>query len=270
MPAKPKFDPRTMMELAVAVMNKSVNEPRADGKASPLVGAVLVKPDGTVDTAHRGELRHGDHAEYTLLERKRPNERLDGSVLFATLEPCAPGARKHPKLSCAERIVLARIKEVWVGIEDPDPSVDRKGIKHLQDNGVTVRMFDRDLQEQIQHANKKFIGQARERAAEAKQGKAPKTSPLSSLEAAQAGVTLDDLSVEALQRYRVRAKLKEPVGSVAFNRRLELQGFLSRKGRRLVPTGLAVVLFGQAPRDVLPQAGLNGTIEYPDGEHEIL
>ena len=34
------------------------SEPRKDGKASPLVGAVLRKPDGTVETACRGELRH--------------------------------------------------------------------------------------------------------------------------------------------------------------------------------------------------------------------
>jgi ATP-dependent DNA helicase RecG len=131
MPAKPKFDPRKMMEKAIEVMNQSINEPRDDGKASPLVGAVLVKPDGTVDTAYRGELRHGDHAEFTLLERKHRHERLDGSFLFATLEPCAPGARKHPKLGCAERIVNARIAEVWVGIEDPDLTVDRQGIRHL-------------------------------------------------------------------------------------------------------------------------------------------
>ena len=26
----------------------------------------------------------------------------------------------------------SRIKEVWIGIEDPDPTVDRKGIKVLQ------------------------------------------------------------------------------------------------------------------------------------------
>jgi ATP-dependent DNA helicase RecG len=70
MPGKPKFDPRKMMEKAVEAMQKSINEPREDGKASPLVGAVLVKPDGSTDTAFHGELRHGDHAEFTLLERK--------------------------------------------------------------------------------------------------------------------------------------------------------------------------------------------------------
>jgi ATP-dependent DNA helicase RecG len=73
------------------------------------VGAVLYKPDGTVETASRGELRHGDHAEFALLERKNRANRLDGSILFTTLEPCGPGSRHELKLGCTERIVLARI-----------------------------------------------------------------------------------------------------------------------------------------------------------------
>merc|ERR1712173_275746 len=113
------------MELAIKVMNDSIQEPR-DDKVSPKVGAVLIKPDGSVETASRGELREGDHAEFTLLERKNRAIPLNDSILFATLEPCAPGARNHPKLGCAERIVNARIKKVYVGIEDPDPKVDRK------------------------------------------------------------------------------------------------------------------------------------------------
>jgi len=92
-----KVDHRAMMEQAVAVMRQSIAEPRADGKASPKVGAVLLKPDGTVETACRGELRLGDHAEFTLLERKNRGNKLDGSILYATLEPCAPKARLHPK-----------------------------------------------------------------------------------------------------------------------------------------------------------------------------
>lgn len=101
-----------MMELAIEVMRKSIAEFRNDGKPNPKVGAVLVLKDGRVDSAFRGELRDGDHAEYALLERKNRHIALDGAVLYATLEPCAPGSRKHPKLGCAERIVLARIKEV--------------------------------------------------------------------------------------------------------------------------------------------------------------
>jgi len=37
MPLIPKFNPRQMMEKAIAVMRQSINEPRIDGKASPLV-----------------------------------------------------------------------------------------------------------------------------------------------------------------------------------------------------------------------------------------
>ena len=92
------FDPRKLMELAVDVMVKSKQEPRSDGKASPLVGAVLWNNAAT-DTASRSELRDGDHAEFTLLERKHRTSKLDDAVLFSTLEPCAPGSRKHPKLS---------------------------------------------------------------------------------------------------------------------------------------------------------------------------
>jgi ATP-dependent DNA helicase RecG len=142
MATKMKFDPRKLMQLAVEVMKKSVGEPRPEDDVPPKVGAVLWKPDsedssfGTVETAYRGELRNGDHAEFTLLERKNRTNVLDGCILFATLEPCAPGARKHPKLGCAERIVNARIKEVWVGVQDPHPKVGGKGFVYLDQQGV--------------------------------------------------------------------------------------------------------------------------------------
>jgi ATP-dependent DNA helicase RecG len=269
MAAKIKFNPRLLMEKAIEVMKQSINEPRADNKARPLVGAVLLMPDGTVDTAFRGELRHGDHAEYTLLERKHPGERLDGSFLFATLEPCAPGARKRPKLACAERIVNARIAEVWVGIEDPDPTVDRQGIRYLEQHGIKVQLFDLDLQEQVRLANKEFIAQAFKRAAEAKDGKAAKPSLLSRWDEALAGVKLADLASDALARYREQTKIPDKTVSAGFIHRLERQGLLRRRGSNLVPTGFGFLLFGKRSRDVLHNAGLNATIEFPDGTHEI-
>ena len=122
------INPREFMELAVETMQSSVSENRAD-KRSPQVGAVLIMADGRVEKACRGELSFGDHAEYTLLERKLVSDNLTGAVLFVTLEPCAPGARSSTKTSCAERIVNRRISKVWVGIEDPDPLVDSRGIQ---------------------------------------------------------------------------------------------------------------------------------------------
>ncbi len=264
---KAKVDFREQMKRAIAVMKQSVDEERPDGKASPLVGALLLMPDGVEQLACRGELRSGDHAEFTLLERKNRSKRLDGSTLFATLEPCAPGARKHPKLSCAERIVNARIKTVWVGIEDPDPTVDRKGIKFLQDHGIEVKMFDRDLQEAIIAANGHFISQAIERRSKVKE--VAKDMMLSPLEKPAQNVELVDLSKPALTLYRSRARISGDVDSAEFNRLLLQQGLLAAEGKHLVPAGFGVLLFGIAPRLTMPQAGLLGTIHYPDGTEEV-
>ena len=264
--ARTKFNSRNLMELAIKVMRQSVPEPRTDGKVDPKVGAVLYKPDGAIETACRGELRHGDHAEFTLLERKNRGNNLDGSILFATLEPCAKGARKHPKLSCAERIFLARIKEVWVGIQDPDPTVARKGIGYLIRQGVAVHMFDRDLQEVIEKENKEFIEQATERAAEIEEE--PGKVALSPLENRLQTAELGDFSDAALETYRQRAKIADAVGSDAFNRRLLRQGLLKEEGGVLVPTGFGFLLFGRELRTVMHQAGLLGLIHYPSGQPE--
>jgi ATP-dependent DNA helicase RecG len=262
------MDPRKMMEKAIEVMRHSVDEPRADGKGCPKVGAVLVKSSGTVETACRGELRDGDHAEFTLLERKNRSENLDGSTLFTTLEPCAPGARSERKLGCAERIVLARINDVWVGIEDPDPTVARKGIKHLQESGVTVHMFEPDLQEEIKKVNARFLEEALRRAAEAEQP--PEEISLSRLEEALGNATLDDLSPEALETYRRDAGIADRVGTPGFNDGLVRLKLLERSADRLVPTGFGLLLFGKEPRAAgMLQAGLLATIHYAEGTQEV-
>ena len=267
MAASSQFNSRKMMEQAIEVMKQSINERRLDNKASPLVGAVLLKPDGNIETAHRGELREGDHAEFTLLERKNRATKLDGSILFATLEPCAPGARNHPKLSCAERIVNARIKEVWVGITDPDPMVDRKGIKFLQDHGVIVHMFDQDLQEEIQEVNKEFIAQALERKAAVEEQE--EDNVLSPLEQPVMTANLSDFSADVLNRYRSLANIGETADSQDFRRRLVQQGLLISVGRDFIPSGFGMLLFGKSPREIMPQAGLLGTIHRPDDTEEI-
>ena len=259
-----KRTPRELMEMAIEVMRQSVLEPRTDGKVSPKVGVVLVKLDGTVETACRGELRHGDHAEFTLLERKNRGNKLDGATLYTTLEPCAPGTRRDPKVDCAERIHLARIKEVWIGIQAPDPKVARKGIVHLERSGIKVHMFDRELQEIIEKENKEFLKQAQERVAAAK--KKPAKIILSQLENKLPAAVLTDFSGEALALYRERAGIADAVGSDEFNRRLLQQGLLKEEREKLIPTGFGILLFGKEPRRAMRQAGLLASIHYPSGE----
>jgi len=259
------MDARKYMAMAIEVMNKSIQEPRTD-KVSPKVGAVLIKPTGEIETAFRGELRHGDHAEFTLLERKNRSVPLDGSTLFATLEPCAPGARKHPKLSCAERIVNARIKKVWVGIEDPDPTVDRKGIKYLIDNGIEVEMFDADFQMIIREANKQFIREAEERA---KNPKIESPAIVLSQKEKAANAVLDDLSVGDIERFLKMANLDVPINTPDFNRIFSQLGLLEEKGNQYVPTGLGLLLFGSRPQLLYPNALIRATYKTAGRNEEI-
>jgi len=247
---------REYMELAIKVMNSSIQEPR-DDKVSPKVGAVLIKQDGSIETASRGELREGDHAEFTLLERKNRSVPLDGSTLFATLEPCAPGSRNHPKLGCAERIVNARIKKVFVGIEDPDPKVDRKGINYLINSGVEVEMFPIDLQKQIRDSNKQFIKEAEERAKTAQ--KEPSKTVLSDKERIEPKAQLDDLNPDQIEYFIKKAKLGVDFRSVKFNRIFEQLGLLKKTENNYHPTGLGLLLFGTRPQYTYANALIRAT-----------
>src|SRR3989442_10780557 len=119
---------RGFMELAVEEMRRSRSEHAH--KHDPLVGAVLVSANGRLlGKAHRGGLRVGDHAEYTLLERELGDRHLEGATLYVTLEPCT--VREAPKVACAKRIVAARLKKVWVGMLDPNPDIQGHGVNHL-------------------------------------------------------------------------------------------------------------------------------------------
>ena len=268
---KVNFNKRMLMELAVAEMKKSISEVRAADDVPPKVGAVLWRPDqndptvGTIETAHRGELRNGDHAEFTFLECKNRSVPLDGCILFATLEPCAPGARKHPKLGCAERIVNARIRKVWVGVQDPHPKVGGKGFVYLDQEGVDVQWFDRDLQEVIKKENVEFFKQA-EMKARQKEHHAKTTEP--EYEKVNPRAHLEDLSAPALEKYHSFIGGGDSAASTAFKRRLHGQGLLEQRRGKLLPTGFANLLFAEHPRDYSPEAGLLATIHYEDGTEE--
>jgi Predicted transcriptional regulator containing an HTH domain and an uncharacterized domain shared with the mammalian protein Schlafen len=260
---KEEFNTNKYMQMAIDAMMLSVEEPRNDGKVSPKVGAVLLKPDGSVESAFRGELRYGDHAEFTLLERKNRSKRLDGSILFATLEPCAPRARKPPKLGCAERIVNARIKEVWIGIEDPDPDVDRKGIKYLENNGIKVRMFPPEFQKPIIQANKEFLKQALQRANDHVD---KKLLSLSSFENIIPSADIRNFSEEAINFYIEKAKLPFKQDNQEFWNHFESAGMVklvSSKGKeKLVPTGFGLLLFGKDPRARFQNAVVKAKVKY--------
>lgn len=251
------FNPRPYMELAIEEMNKSLNEPRHDGKTPPKVGAILLFPDGKIERAHRGELRDGDHAEFTLLERKLGNKKLDDCILFSTLEPCVE--RNPPKLACCKRTSKARIKTVYVGITDPDHTVDGKGIKHLEEKGVKVVMFDRDLQQIIENTNSEFIKQANER-----RRKKEEDDFLTSFEKPLPADDYSQFSDIALNKFINEAKLNFKITDPEFQEFLLDVGALAKTGKSntLNATGFGILLFGKNPRAKFKQAALMAHVDY--------
>lgn len=143
---------RSFMELAIAEARKCQSEA---GRVSPKVGAVVVRDGRVVDVAFRGELARGDHAEYTLLEKKLPKDVLAGSTLYTTLEPCT--TRNEPKLPCAERIIDRRMRKVVIGVLDPNRAILGTGEQRLRQAGIEIGRFDPDLMAQIEELNREFI-----------------------------------------------------------------------------------------------------------------
>ena len=100
---------------------------------NPRVGCVVVK-DGQVvgEGWHR---RAGEpHAEIVALGEAAGRAR--GSTVYVTLEPCSHFGRTPP---CVDALVEARVARVIAAMEDPNPTVNGRGLARLRDAGVDVR-----------------------------------------------------------------------------------------------------------------------------------
>ncbi|HSZ80926.1 MAG TPA: bifunctional diaminohydroxyphosphoribosylaminopyrimidine deaminase/5-amino-6-(5-phosphoribosylamino)uracil reductase RibD [Polyangia bacterium] len=106
---------------------------RGSTRPNPLVGAVIARGGRVVaEGFHR---RAGaPHAEVNALVRLRPGA-ARGATLYVNLEPCCHTGRTGP---CTEAILAAGIGRVVVGMRDPNPLVDGRGVARLRRAGVRV------------------------------------------------------------------------------------------------------------------------------------
>ena len=106
---------------------------RGDTNPNPMVGAVVVSPSGTVVGTGYHKRAGLDHAEVLVL--REAGQQSEGATLYCTLEPCCHTGRTGP---CVKRIVSAGISRVVIGVEDPNPFVDGKGVRYLREHGIDV------------------------------------------------------------------------------------------------------------------------------------
>ena len=139
------------MKQAIQISKKCKAE---DDRIRPLVGAVLIKNDMILADAFRGEIKPGEHAEYTILNRKCKNMDLQGSTMVTTLEPCT--TRNHLKKPCVLHIVERGIQKVFIGMLDPYNDIRGKGTIFLVDHGVEVDWFPWEYQKQVKATNKRY------------------------------------------------------------------------------------------------------------------
>lgn len=146
----PKTETEFML-LAMEEASKCISEP---GKNSPCVGAVIVKDGVFLGSAFRGELKPGEHAEYTLLQRKLENIDVTNAIVYTTLEPCS--GRNPPKIACAKWLFDRKVGEVVIGLLDPDPRIYGNGMKALMDARIRIRHFPAELRERLKQIDATF------------------------------------------------------------------------------------------------------------------
>jgi len=124
---------------------------KARGRTSPnpMVGAVIVK-NGRVIAEGYHKKAGRPHGEIEAL--RKAGKRARGAQLFINLEPCCHHGRTPP---CTDAIIESGLREVYVGMRDPNPQVAGKGIRQLKRAGITVHTGL--LKKECQRLNEVFV-----------------------------------------------------------------------------------------------------------------
>lgn len=120
---------RRMMSRALELAAKGAGQV----SPGPLVGCVIVSPEGKVIGEGFYVYDELKHAETLALERAGGNAK--GSTTYVSLEPHAHHGRTPP---CTDLLIAAGIRRVVAPIEDPNPQVSGRGFDHLRAAGLEV------------------------------------------------------------------------------------------------------------------------------------
>jgi diaminohydroxyphosphoribosylaminopyrimidine deaminase/5-amino-6-(5-phosphoribosylamino)uracil reductase len=125
------FDDESFMRRALELARRG----RGKSSPNPMVGAVVVSPDGRIVGEGWHEWPGTRHAEPMALAAAGSEAR--GATLYVTLEPCNHTGRTPP---CAPAVIAAGIRRVVAATGDPNPNVNGQGFALLRDAGLRVEV----------------------------------------------------------------------------------------------------------------------------------
>ncbi len=99
---------------------------------NPRVGCVIVQHNEIVGRGYHAKAGES-HAEVIALEDA--GNRSEGSDVYVTLEPCSYVGRTPP---CVDALIKAKVKKVFIAMQDPNPRVSGQGIQKLKDAHIEV------------------------------------------------------------------------------------------------------------------------------------
>lgn len=116
------------MDLVIKLAEKG----RGLTSPNPMVGCIIVKRGRIVGKGFHKKAGT-EHAE--VLALNDAGKKAINSTLYVNLEPCSHWGRTPP---CTEKIVEAGVREVVIGMDDPNPLVD--GFKELKFRGLKTKI----------------------------------------------------------------------------------------------------------------------------------
>ena len=116
---------------------------------NPRVGCVIVQNNEIVGRGYHAKAGES-HAE--VLALKEAGSKSEGSDMYVTLEPCSHTGRTPP---CVDALIKAKVKKVFIAMQDPNPLVSGQGIQKLKEASIEVEVGV--METQAQQLNMGFV-----------------------------------------------------------------------------------------------------------------
>ena len=123
-----EFEQEAFMRLALSLARRGLG----NVWPNPAVGCVIVSKGQIVG---RGWTMPGGRPHAEVVALKQAGGLARGGEVYVTLEPCCHEGKTGP---CAEALVSAGIKKIYISTLDPDPRVNGKGVLFLKKNKIST------------------------------------------------------------------------------------------------------------------------------------